>query len=1023
MNRKTFLQLTVALMAGLGSLKGADAVYQNDGTVSSLDFPQIDAITFINNGWFVATAPLDFAYETQSTVNYTNRGVMQASPGFRFTTVDAAGRRPAAVVNNQGEIEGIDTPLSGFIVVGANGVIAGSSFFTQPASRLILDATNIVNRGLLSAGEGGIIKLTGKNLDLSRGGMRTGVSPGGLEQDLSGVFNTNYHLNSRGIFDYYWASGTNQVLGDPAFGRPIELLFPGSGFDLLPTSTPSEPFSPIHEVLLSGFDPATSFSGIAQIPVLAASLTNRFSAFVMTNYFAATSNAVNQVVYINTNVSSGIIKADVHWLGTVPIVKMSFTEYDPVLEANIESTLFMADTLLFETNHFYTTNLVTSTGRPNNYFVWRADDGLFDFATPSTTPFQFLQHIWSPFWNLTVVSNIYTAYSFTVNQDPGNQSFFIPDNVFGNVVQSFLGIDYGFGAGFGALTDATNLQGRVEMTSEGTFDARFGRIRSENYLSVSAKHFSYNSNTVFNAPIMSLNLGSTNGTLGITNLIPATVGRFNGQISFYSALWTNFVVNFNPDDPDATNATPITTHVFMIDNTQIAADTRVEVQIASLKAADNIFLNNNLNVSKGLVMDAANVTINSNLVVRGLTDRIQGTNFPSLVNLTNNGSILIGDTATFGSPTAPIATFVNKGVFGAYSADIYAGYFKGGGSFLTGGGVGGAGGPTRITADTIDLELATFFNGGDMTLTGQHLLGAFSSLRIGDINVSTLGQESISIGSLTVDIAGSVDDGGVGANNNWRVTDGFHLRRIPAAGDFMGTRLTSRAGRFREIHHTWAGRDFGATEEGFDNNAALGRLVLSGTRFPFFVFDTIDGNNALYVDYLQLDAAATNVLRALEIKPGMKIYFANANLPINQLNGLFADEQAPQGRLRHVSRSTAGSTTVTVNDGRAGGITQALIASQTVDSDGDGIPNALDATPFDGVAIDVELLSGNHPATAISWSAASRTEYQVQYKSAVDGADWESLTNVITGNAAGRLTVQDPVGAAEKRFYRVQYSP
>lgn len=1020
MNNKHLLQFAVAALTSLGSAQAADQVYQNDGTVSGADYLQIDAVTFINNGWFFGSSFYEFPYETQNTVNYTNRGVMSASPGFRFATVNEFGRRPAAVIHNAGEIEGVDTPFSGFIVVDDNGVPSGSAFFAQPLSKVLLEATNVVNRGLLSAGEGGIVKVTGGNLDLSRGGIRTGVSPTGGGNDTSFVINTNFHLNSRGVFDSYWGVGTNQVVGDPAFGRPLVLQIPGSGFDV----APPEPLSPPHEAFLTGFDLDNTFVRLLNrvIPEITPSISNRFSAFVQTNYFAATTNVVNQVVFINTNVSQGAIRASVRWLGLSPIVRLAFTEFDPVLEANIESTLFITDDLLVNTNLFYTTNIVTTTGRPNNYWVFREDGNLWDFADLSNSPFIFSQHIWDFQWNSSILTNRYSAYSFTVNEEPGNQVIPIDDGVFGTVVNTFSDLDFGYGAGFGALTDATNRQGRVEVETTGTFDARFSRLRSENYMSLNAKHFIYNEQTILDAPIINLNLASTNGVLGITNLVPATVGRFTGRISLYSAVWTNTVTVFNPNDPTATNAIPITTHVMIVDDTVINADSQVEVQHVNLKA-DNIILENDLSISKGMILDGTNITINSSLVVRGMTDSIRSTNFPSLRDLENNDSFLIGDTAEFGTAASPLESFVNNGVFAAYSADIHAKYFKGGGTFITGGGFGAGGGPSRITADLIDLELATFFNGGDMTLVGQDFLGAFSSLRVGDINVSVQGQEFVNIGKLTIDLAGNVDDGGANANNNWRVTDGFHLLRVPASGDFMGTRLTSRAGRFREIHHTWAGVDMGASEEGFNNNAALGRLVLSGERQPLFVFDTIDGNNALYVDYLQLDGASTNVLLSLDIRPGMKIYFANANLPVGDLDGLFADEGAPAGRLRYVPRSTATSTTVAVNGGQAGGITAALLASETIDSDGDGIPNAFDETPFDGVAIDVELLSGAAPAARISWNGAARTEYQVQYRNTVGDSGWESLTNVITGNATSSLTVNDPVGAAGTRFYRVLYSP
>jgi hypothetical protein len=1017
MKKKHFLNIFAAVLTGVGSAQAADAVYQNDGIVNSSDYLQIDAITFINNGIFsTPTSFFDFPYETQNTLYYTNRGLMRGIPGFRFSTVNQFGRRPASVVNNQGEIEGIDTPLFGAIIGG------GSAFFNTPASKIELMATNIINRGLLSAGEGGIVKLQGRNLNISRGGIRTGPSPSGQQIDLGGVVNTNFHINSPGIFDRYWAQGTNQVLGDPAFGRPIQLQFPGSGFDLQPTLNPAEPFSPLHEVFFTGFNSDTSVRLNQQIPVIPASISNQFAAFAQTNFLAATTNAINQVVFINTNVSQGVIQAGVRWLGLSPIVRLSFTEFDPVLEANIESTLFIIDDMLVSTNRSYTTNLVTGTGRPNNYSVFRSDFGLWNFADNGNTRFSFLNQIWNPFWVRNVVTNLYSAYSFAVNQDPGGQSIFIPDNVFGAIINNFTDLDYGFGAGFGALTDATNLQGRVEVKANGTLDARFARLRGQNYMSVEAAHFISNPQTVLDAPIMSLNLSSTNGTLGITNLIPASVGRFIGQINLYSAVWTNLVVTFDPFDPANTNTVAITTHVLIVDDTVIDADSPVEVQSVRLKA-DNLVLENDLNVTKGLVLDGTNVTLNSSLIVRGVTDSIRSTNFPSLQNLEINNSFLIGDTADFGSPGKPLKSFVNNGVFAAYTANIYADYFKGGGTFITGGGFGVGGGPSRIAAGTMDLELATFLNGGDMTLIGTDLLAAFSSLRIGDINVSVQGQEFVNVGKLTLSFSGNVDDGGAGANNNWRVTDGFHLLRVPASGDFMGTRLTSRAGRFREVHHTWAGVDRGASADGFNNNAALGRLVLSGQRLPLFVFDTINGNNALYVDFLQLDGAATNALLSLDIKPGMKIYFANANLPVGDLDGLFADDEAPAGRLRHVPRGSATSTTVVVNGGQAGGITAALLASDTIDSDGDGIPNAQDPTPFDGVAINVELLSGNDPAAKISWNGAARTEYQVQYRNTVADSGWETLTNVITGNATSPLSVHDPVGAAGTRFYRVLYSP
>lgn len=1019
MNIQRISLITWALLAGAGSLAAADAVYQNDGTISSTDFTQIDATVFINNGTFTGVSPDDLAYETQDTLYYTNRGTMTAAPGFRFSYGTSSNRQPAAVFNNQGNIEAVDSGGGGVILIGGGG-----SFIQPTVSRLVIEATNIVNRGLLSAGQNGLISLKGQNLDLSRGGIRTGVSPSGFSGfDFSGIINTNYHINPAGVYDNYWGTGTNQVLGNPAFGTLLSLQQSTSGFDTNVLYQVPEPHSPNFQVLYSGFTTLGGFGQSTRVPVVSPSPSNVFKAFVKTNYNAGSTNILVQVVYVNTNIGNGTISADVKWRGQIPYVRLSYTEFDPVIEADISSSIYVSDDMIANTNITYTTNLITGTGRPNNYNVTRNVLWTDPTLTTSATPFNYANLIYGRAQQLAFVTNIYTGYSFLINEAPGASGLtFIQGGIFGNLLTTFLGYDYGYGFGFGALNDATNQPGRVYIDTPGTFDARYARLRGEQYLSVKAANFLSNSNTILNSPVISMDLTSTSGTLGLTNIIPATVARFNGQINMYSAMWTNYqqISALN------TNTISILTHVWIVDDTAISASAPVEVRNVSLKG-DNVVLDNNISVTRSLLIDSTNVTINSTLGVNGITDNadnITPATFPTLQNftITPKGSVVVANDSTFGTTNNPINSFVNNGTFFAYSADINAHTFTSGGIFGTGGNLSG-GGPVFIKADTIDMEFGTFLIGGDLTLSGQNLLSGLSSVRVGDINTTFGNQEYVSLGSLTLNISGNIDDGGAGANNNWRVTDGFHLLRLPASGDFQGTTLTSRAGKFREIHHTWAGHDLGAVAAGYVNNGAIGKLVLSGARLPLFVFDTIDGNNAIYVNYLELDNEATNVQQNLVIMPGMKIYFDQSNLPVDQLNGLFADANAPQGRLIHVANPNSSALTIAVQDGVAGGVTEAVLNSMVIDSDGDGIPNALDPTPFDGVAIQVKLLSGDKPATEISWKGAARTEYSVQYRSALGSSGWESLTNVVTGGAATPIAVQDPVGATEQRYYRVVYSP
>ncbi len=224
---------------------------------------------------------------------------------------------------------------------------------------------------------------------------------------------------------------------------------------------------------------------------------------------------------------------------------------------------------------------------------------------------------------------------------------------------------------------------------------------------------------------------------------------------------------------------------------------------------------------------------------------------------------------------------------------------------------------------------------------------------------------------------------------------------------------------FNEVIHKWAGADLGPTSQGFINNAALGRLVLTGEFLGRYVFETINGNNAIYTEYLEVnDWAALNLEQALEIRPGMRIYFAASNLPVGQLDGMFG------GRLRFVDAPPGPAvTTLTLASGQTLTVQDNLLNSTVVDSDGDGIPNAFDENPFDEVRVSVSFV--HEPATValISWDAAPRTQYEVQYKDDVAQADWQKLTSFVTYSDKREVVIEDTAPASTSRYYRVIYTP
>ena len=287
----------------------------------------------------------------------------------------------------------------------------------------------------------------------------------------------------------------------------------------------------------------------------------------------------------------------------------------------------------------------------------------------------------------------------------------------------------------------------------------------------------------------------------------------------------------------------------------------------------------------------------------------------------------------------------------------------------------------------------------------------------------------------------SLSDSGVSASNILTCYDGFNLQMKPNSGDLLGTTLRSQAPQFRAVNNTWAAEDRGLTAAGFSDNAAIGRLIIDVPDSSFMTFSGTGASNALYVDFLDLRSAARNSMQsALAINTNLIIYFAAANVTAETLDGQFADSLAPGGRLRWV-RTFAGpnsSVAVLMLNGQTIQTNRALRFSQTIDSDGDGVPNAFDFYPFDAAAWNSGSTTngfwsgvsvsgaGSSRTVALSWSAASGTVYQVEFATRLAPANWQPLssyTNLITTN--GTIKILDtniPTGELQ-RYYRMRYGP
>src|SRR5690606_14141013 len=140
--------------------------------------------------------PFDF----QNTLNFTNAGIMTSVRGYRFDTILDNGtvKRAGNFINQVG------------------GEVTSTGCSTLPAI-LTADATHIVNRGLLSISQVGVLRLTGRNMDLSRGALEVGSTDAGgsgLNYRIvleDGTLDTNvYYFPAAGIREIVSDIGTNR---------------------------------------------------------------------------------------------------------------------------------------------------------------------------------------------------------------------------------------------------------------------------------------------------------------------------------------------------------------------------------------------------------------------------------------------------------------------------------------------------------------------------------------------------------------------------------------------------------------------------------------------------------------------------------------------------------------------------------------------------------------------------------------------------------------------------------------------
>lgn len=984
--------------------------YINNGTIITNIPPAIDATNFVNNGIFdialnailtnsigafgsIAILNAQPALDFSDVLFYTNRGIMSCDTGFLFNTQPSGTGTPhrAAVFGNSnlGQID----------AGSANSPITSASvFFLGNLPQLTVSATNVVNTGVLDVGVNGLLTVDGETLNLSRGILNieglssfSTIFTGGL------FFGASFNF---GIFPNYWGDGleTNAILA--------------SSFTLSNASTS------FHKVTNTLFQ-----AGFVQVAPANA------QGFANINFIDVSNITYQLVIVGNANTNVGIdcrfefASTNIGGPGpdfAVPIIQWSSTTTNN-LGVITSNALYLADGFGAFTNLQVVTNGFSQNTSPQLI--------PFNYTFSESFPGYNLLPTGNSLYDPTIIpflpeTNAYTAYGVNVQAVT-----FQPDpTVPGQTV--------------------TNVPGRIVINADKYLDLTRATLSGPNYLNlVSTNHFVGCTNAQITSPFMDINLGSTNGQMGISNLVAPYIPRLNGPIDMYSARWTNIIAG-------VTNRF----HVLFVAS-DLAPTALPQVMNLTLRST-NVVISDILNVASSLLINARNVTISSNSPgspeptgqLNTFTPDIIWTNsFPILQNVTNWGSISMSNTVYFlgarQSPyyssnfSEPYQSFVNHGPINASGIFVWANYFEDSGSNYA---------ITNFNNSTVTTNGPNFFSSfGPITIiagTANISNGNFTAAFGGDINISS-GNLTISnttlqaFGTLNLAITNALNDTGTNSSNFWLFADGMNLPILPSTGDLLGTTITNTAPANLEVDNLWAGQDRGATVDGFLNNAAVGHLVLDGgSRSSSFLFSGPTATNAIYVDLIELKDGATNrspvfvdgqivqSYTAVDASPGMTIYFADAIASgediSEKLNG---NVTASGGHVVWVPAYAGffSSTNMTYPSGKTYTLNRALVTSVDIDSNGNGTNNAFDPAPvFVSENVKMSLSYTNAPGASVvvSWQTVAGAANSLFMSTNCNGGNWSLVTNFVA-NANGRVAVTNSAPGNGPRYFKVRVDP
>lgn len=832
---------------------------------------------------------------------------------------------------------------------------------------LILRATNIVNHGTLSISSSGLLRVEGSKVDLSSGIL-----------EVKSTADTGVPSYSASI-PYGEATNTAGV-------DPLTLLTP-VGPSLYRVTSPAWTLEDLNGRTYN-LSPLQLFNPLS---------------YVVTNQ-VDTNRQLIEVVFVEPQADTNVL-VNVSFAHHVPGPRGLTNFSDIYIQFSTSDTNIVTGApdlqqvvLIDELGAVGSATFARGTVRPTTTFVQAFGSG------PNTTNAVLYPTLFTKYWDTNfpkglTLTNIVTTNFFTA--------------AYLSMASSSASLPAVPGA------SVTNLPGRVEISAK-SLDLTKTRIRGQGVVNVRSETLTSSKSTVIQAPYVYYDLGATNGDISVTNLAGLNTLRFaDGAVEHLSVLFTNLnsadIVSTNTARNGDTNTPPNVTntivfeadyHVVFIKG-QLTATQPTYLSGLTVRGA-NAFIGDNLNPQDEFQVLSQSLTLNTNLTLgSGGGWAWLGTNAPNLLNFTNYGTLTAFLGANFGSDrTFPYKSWVNYGTIESIGIDINSAYLELDGTLNAA--IDSYISPVSLKSTDLKIDGGLVKASGDLQVKTSSLKLRKAALTSG--------------GTISLSVSGAVSDAGVASQSRISPNQGLKLPGKPTIGDLLGTSIEAVSQPQSSFDIFWAGEDRGVSPTGYTNNVAIGQLDIQVGDGSVLTFDGPGASNAMYVDRIILDPSlVTGGLDSLVFADNFTIYFADANVPVEQLDG------AVNGHFRWVGEYAGPNSGVKValKTGQVIYVNRNLLNSSTIDSNGNGIVNSLDPAPFDVPPITVTVTTSPKLIGSLSWSAAPNTVYTVDYTSSLKPVQWNRL-GTITNNLSvpGILTFKDTTSnPGSVRYYRVAYQP